>query len=95
MTKRESPVSGLKAGVRMKGGVVFDPAVGAFRPVVHTWGNIKCEGEPEEWMSPELFDDEDDAMDYYRTNIRPVLKDMMADVAKDHSGVAFGHRELE
>lgn len=95
MAKDESPPAGLKPGIRMKGGVTFDPANGAFRPVVHTWDNVECEGEPKEWMSPEMFSTEDEAMDYYKIHIRPQIKKMMAEIADQNSAVAFGHRELE
>jgi hypothetical protein len=78
----------------MKGGVLFDPRAGGFVVIVHTWDNIACRGEPEEWRYPELFPTEETAMRYYKTNIRPALKQMMAETAKD-PGLSFAHRQLE
>lgn len=93
--KKRSRPKGLKPGMRMKGGVRFDPEAGGFFVIVHTWDNVACRGEPEEWRYPEPFPTEDAAMHYYKVNIRPVLKQMMAEAASQDSGLAFRYRELE
>ena len=79
----------------MKGGVRFDPTVNGFVAIVHTWDNVHCYGEPEEWRSSEVFSTEEAAMQYYKTSIRPSLERMMAKMAKGQSGSTFTHRKLE
>jgi hypothetical protein len=79
----------------MKGGVLFDPQAGGFVVIVHTWDNVACRGDPEEWRYPEVFPTEDTAMQYYKTNIRPALKQMMTETAGKDPGLSFTHRELE
>ena len=63
--KGETATSGLKAAIRMKGGVCFDPSADAYRAIVHSWDNAACAGEPEEWRSIETFPSEDAAMSFY------------------------------
>lgn len=61
--------------------------------IVHPWDNVACRGDPEEWRHPEVFLTEDAAMQYYKTNIRPALRQMMTETAgKDH-GLSFINRE--
>lgn len=91
--KRPSRPEGLTPGIRMKGGVCFDPQINGFVAIVHTWDNAHCNGEPEEWRSTEVFPTEDAAMKHYKTTIRPGLKKMMAEAGR--SGVKSIHRELE
>ena len=67
--------------MRMKGGVLFDPQVNGFIAIVHQWDNPDCRGEPQEWRYPEVFPTEEAALQYYRTSIRPALKQMMADTS--------------
>jgi hypothetical protein len=86
---------GLRPGIRMKGGVFFDPWAEGFIVIVHTWHNVACRGEPEEWRYPEVFPTEDAAMEYYKASIRPALKQMMAEMADKSLGSSFIHRELE
>jgi hypothetical protein len=93
--KGHTPPKGPKPGIRMKGGVLFDPQAGGFVVIVHTWDNVACRGEPEEWRYPEVFPTEDTAMEYYKTNVRPALKQMMAETAGKDPGLSFIHRELE
>ncbi|MDY7079736.1 MAG: hypothetical protein SXV54_22855 [Chloroflexota bacterium] len=93
--KKPAQLTGIPPGMRMKGGVGFDPAVNGFVVIVHVWGNISCHGEPEEWRYPEVFPTEDVAMRYYKKHIRPSLKQMMAETAKEHPGREFTYRELE
>ncbi len=93
--RKSSPPKGLTPGIRMKGGVRFDPTVNGFVAIVHTWDNMHCHGEPEEWRSPEVFSTEEAAMQYYKTSIRPSLERMMAKIAKGQSSKTFIHRKLE
>jgi len=77
----------------MKGGVRYDPSVGGFVAIVHTWDNVLCAGEPQEWRSPQVFPTEEAAMQYYKTNIRPVLEQMTSQLAKSRKDVI--HRKVE
>ena len=49
----------------MKGGVIFNEELNAFIPIVHSWDNVDCIGDPQEWRSQETFSNEDDAMNYH------------------------------
>ena len=93
--KKSSRPKGLTPGIRMKGGVRFDPTVNGFVAIVHIWDNVHCRGAPEEWRSPEIFSTEEAAMQYYKTSIRPSLEQMMAETANGQSGRTFIHRKLE
>ena len=84
---------GLQPGIRMKGGVRYDPAVNGFAAIVHTWDNVYCIGEPQEWRAAQVFSTEAAAMQYYKTNIRPVLEQLTSELAKSSKGVI--HRKLE
>jgi hypothetical protein len=68
----------LKPGLRMKGGVRYDPAINGFWAIVHSWDNVLCVGEPQEWRSPQIFPTEDAAMQHYKTTIRPDLERLTA-----------------
>ena len=89
------PLKGLRPGLRMKGGVLFDPDVNGFRAIVHVWDNVDCHGLPDEWRSPEPFPTEASAMHYYKTSIRPHLKQMMGEMAKRKPSTSWLHREDE
>lgn len=91
--KQEQP-SGLEPAIRMKGGVAFDPEAGVFRAVVHSWANPDCEGEPREWQSGQAFQFEDEAMSFYKMNIRPKLERFMREAARG-KGVDVTMRRLE
>lgn len=93
--KKTSPLKGLTPGIRMKGGVLFDPTVNGFVAIVHTWDNVHCYGEPEEWRSPKIFSTEEAAMQYYKTSIRPFLERMMAKMVNEKSDTSLIHRKLE
>lgn len=93
--KEQSQLKGLTPGIRMKGGVFFDPTVNGSIAIVHTWDNVHCQSEPTEWRFPKVFPTEEAAMRYYKTFIRPSLERMMAKIANGQSGVTFVHRELE
>ena len=84
---------GLKPGIRMKGGVRYDPSVNGFVAIVHTWDNVMCNGEPQEWRSPQVFPTEEAAMQYYKTNIRLALEQMTSQLAKSSKNII--HRKLE
>ena len=88
-------MKGLKPGIRMKGGVRFDPEVKGFVAIIHTWDNAYCTGEPEEWRYPKVFATEDMAMECYKTTIRPVLEQMMTEMAEAQQGGKFVYRKLE
>jgi hypothetical protein len=94
-TKRDSATSGLKAAVRMKGGVSFDPTANAYRAIVHCWDNVECLGTPQEWQSSETFASEDAAMEFYKARIRPGLERLMAEASRSIKDGAFLHRRLE
>jgi len=93
--KKSSRLRGLTPGIRMKGGVLFDPTVNGFIAMVHIWDNVHCHGAPEEWRYPEIFSTEEAAMQYYKTSIRPSLERMMAEMANGQPGGTFIHRKLE
>ncbi len=78
----------------MKGGVSFDPVVDAYRAVVHTWDNRDCIGDPKEWLSGETFPTDDEAMVFYKKNIRPELEGLMRQ-AHEQEGVSVARRRLE
>ena len=80
--KNEIATAGPTAAVRMKGGVAFDPAINAYRAIVHSWDNIGCIGDPQEWQSSETFTSEDAAMTYYKTSVRPELERLMGEASR-------------
>lgn len=94
-SERSSSLKGLTPGIRMKGGVRFDPTVNGFIAIVHKWDNVDCQGEPEEWRYPEVFPTEEAAMQYYKTSIRPSLQRMMTKMADGQPDIAFTHRKFE
>jgi hypothetical protein len=93
--KRQSPLAGLTAGIRMKGGVRFDDELNGYIAIVHTWENVTCDGAPTEWCSPKVFPTEEEAMRYYKSYIRPELQRMMSKIQNELSEGTFIHRELE
>lgn len=97
ISKQSSPKSeqfpDLPAGIRMKGGVLYDPALKGFFAIVHSWDNIFCSGEPKEWRTPQSFATEEAAMQYYKTHIRPELEKLMTEAEK--SGIKSLKRRLE
>ena len=92
---REASTHGLKAAIRMKGGVAYDPFTNAYHAIVHSWDNAQCAGEPEEWRSEEAFPSEDAAMAFYKANIRPGMERLMAQASHKSSSFSFLHRRLE
>lgn len=93
--RRPDTLEGLPAGIRMKGGIRSNPTGDGYIAIVHVWDNIECRGEPEEWRSSEVFATEEEAMRYYKANIRPGLERMMAEMASERPGGKFIHRKLE
>lgn len=91
----QAHVEGLTAGMRMKGGVRFDEQVDGYVPIVHTWDNVECNGEPTEWRSDRVFATEEEAMVYYKLYIRPDLQRMMSKLENELSDGTFIHRRLE
>jgi len=92
--KESTKLDGLTPGIRMKGGVRFSQVDKGFIAIVHTWDNVHCHGEPQEWRHPKIFLTEDTAMQFYKTSIRPSLQQMMAEMADKHSAKTL-HRKLE
>lgn len=79
----------------MKGGIRANDTGDGFIAIVHIWDNVECRGEPEEWRYPEVFATEEEAMQYYKTSIRPGLEELMAKMAKERSTTEVLHRKLE
>jgi len=79
----------------MKGGTSFDPILNAYHAIVHTWDNMECTGEPKEWVSNEVFETEGQAMDFYKSNIRPALEKLMRKASRDHKDLITSIRRLE
>lgn len=93
--KGETTTADLKAAIRMKGGVSFDPVANAYRAIVHSWDNAECIGEPREWRAAETFESEDAAMAFYKTRIRPGLERLMKEASRSVKEGQFIHRQLE
>ncbi len=93
--KGETTTAGLRAAIRMKGGICFDPASNAYRAIVHSWDNAECIGAPQEWQTTETFESEEAAMTFYKTRIRPGLERLMAEASRKAKHGTFMHRRLE
>ena len=52
-------------------------------------------GEPKEWRSEKMFSNEDDAMNYYKVNIRPSLQRLMSKIGNDSSNTNVTYNKLE
>ena len=78
--KNGSALQGLIPGIRMKGGVCFDEDLNAFFPIVHVWQNVYCVGDAEEWRASKGFRTEEQAMNYYKTYIRPELQRLTSEI---------------
>jgi len=90
---KSEALPGLVPGLRMKGGVRYDPSVHGFVAIVHSWDNVLGAGEPQEWHTSQVFPTEETALQYYKTNIRPELEKMMSQMKS--SGVKTSQRKLE
>ena len=93
--KAQNKLAGMPYGLRMKGGIRYDPEAEGFVVIVHIWDNIDCVGEPQEWRHPEVYTDEEEALQYYKTQIRPGLMRLMEKNVAQSKNAAFIHRELE
>ncbi len=71
----------MTPGMRLKGGVLFDPDANGWYAIVHTWENRECSGPPTELRSRQ-FPTEEEAMLYYKTEIGPQLKRKLDQIAK-------------
>jgi SEC-C motif len=91
--KGASPLAGLTPGMRMKGGVRFDPNAAGFLVIVHIWGDVAGHGDPTEWCALEVFPTEEAAMRYYKMVIRPALARLMAHASRQ-GDAAVVHRKL-
>ena len=94
-SKKATNSHDLPAGIRMKGGIIFDEELNAYVPIVHSWDNIDCIGEPKEWRSQEIFSNENDAMNFYKAKIRPSLQRIMSKIEKESSETKVKHNKLE
>ena len=92
---KKSKLEGLSVALRMKGGVKLIPDGNDYAAVVHTWDNLDCKGEPKEWVSSDTFSTEDEAMEYYKTHIRPSLSQMMSDIQESNTDMKLSHTKLE
>ena len=93
--EEQTHLDGLTAGIRMKGGVRFEEQAEGYVPIVHTWDNVHCDGEPTEWCSQKVFSTEDEAMNYYKLYIRPDLQRLMSKIENEVSDGILVHRRLE
>ncbi len=94
--KEDQPhLDGLPAGLRMKGGIRYDDEVNGFVPIIHTWDNVQCQGEPTEWQYPKVFQTEEDAMSYYKRYIRPDLQQLMSKIKKQNPDDKSIYRKLD
>ena len=76
----------------MKGGIRSNPTSHGFIAIIHTWDNVDCRGEPSEWRYPRVFPAEEEAMQYYKTNIRPSLEQLTAELARQTKCQTVHHR---
>jgi len=96
MSKDEINLDGLPShGLRMKGGIRYDPEEAGFFVIIHMWDNVECRGEPQEWRYPKKYSDEDEALRYYKTRISPALIRFMEKNAEKSKNATFFHRRLE
>jgi hypothetical protein len=95
LSKQQVNLEGLPHGMRVKGGIRYDPEAGGFIVIVHVWDNVECIGEPQEWRYPEVYQDEEEAMRYYKMHIGPGLKRVMEENVENSKNAAFIHRKLE
>jgi hypothetical protein len=91
--QKSEALPGLIPGLRMKGGVRYDPSIHGFAAIVHSWENVLGVGEPQEWRASQVFPTEEAALQYYKTYIRPELEKMMSQMKS--SGVKTIQRKLE
>ena len=88
-----SALTGLTPGLRMRGGVRYDPVGRQYYAVVHSWDNPLGVGAAQEWRSEQGFSTEAAAMSHYQTIIRPQLEELMHSFQQSSGRVM--HRKLE
>lgn len=74
-------MSNEQLGVRVKGGVIWDPALKKWQAIVSVWDNMDCVGHPHDFVSGE-FDTEGEAMTHYRETALPGIMRVLNDAAK-------------
>jgi len=57
--------------------------------------DIAAEGEPKEWHHPRVFSEEEEALRFYKTSLRPALQRLHDKIAREMKDGTFLHRELE
>lgn len=97
MKKPKKPTAavlpGLTPGLRMRGGVLYDPVSRQYHAIVHSWDNPTGVGTPQEWRSEQGFATEAAALSHYQTIIRPELEKLMRSLQPAAGRVI--HRKLE
>ncbi|MCI0697375.1 SEC-C domain-containing protein [candidate division KSB1 bacterium] len=95
LSKAQASFEGMPYGIRVKGGIRYDFEAGGFVVIVHIWDNAECIGEPQEWRYPEVYQDEEEAMRYYKTHIGPGLMRLLKKNVEKSENATFIHRKLE
>jgi hypothetical protein len=95
MSKAQASFEEMPYGMRVKGGIRYDFEAGGFVVIVHIWDNAECIGEPQEWRYPEVYQDEEEAMRYYKTHIGPGLMRLLQKNVEKSENATFIHRKLE
>lgn len=98
--KRQDPaakplLTGLRPGLRMKGGIRSNPDGPGYIAIVHVWDNVQARGAPDEWRFGEVFATDEEAMTFYLNNIRPELERLIKKLAQENAGSGAMHRRLE
>ncbi len=88
-------MSGFQPGLRFKGGIKYDNKKKGFVVIVHSWNNVNCIGNPTEYALPQVFQEEEVAMDYYKNNVRPFLSDMLDQIQKQDKNIKVKKTKLE
>ena len=78
-----------KTQFRLKGGIAHCDD-GLWHAIVHIWPEGDTTKEPVAYTGNESFEDEEEAMKYYRETVRPMLYKIMTDTSKKlNLSVAF------
>lgn len=96
INKERGILDDLQPGLRMKGGVRYDPDAGGLFVIVHTCDNVAAIGEPNEWRYDQRFDDEEAALHFYKQQIRPGMLRLMEQFRREAGeGGGVFYRPLE
>ena len=95
ISKNSIEIKELPYGLRMKGGVAFDPEKNGYIAIINSWDNVECLGDPQQWSSPQVFSTEEAAMQYYKASLRPKLERIMSEIQQEHSRVKLDYSKLE